>query len=49
VRRRRGALLAIECDAPFGDHSLDVAARRDSGASEQLGDPLQPFLARLRA
>jgi CheY-like chemotaxis protein len=32
-------------DSPIRDHPLDVAARCDSGAGEQLGDALRSFLA----
>ena len=45
--RRRGELFAIECDASFGDHPLDFAARGDSGTREQLGNALRPAFARL--
>ena len=39
--------LAVERDAPVGDHPLDIAPRGDPGAGEQLGDALRSGLARL--
>ena len=43
--RRSRQLLAVEGNAAFGDHPLDVPPRCDAGAGEQLGDPLRPVLA----
>src|SRR5206468_1766776 len=40
-RRRGGELFPIERDASFGNHALDLAPRRDSGAREQFGDALR--------
>ena len=40
--------LAVEGDAAFGDHRLDVAAGRDSGPGDNLGDPILGGLVRLR-
>ena len=37
---------AVERDAAFGDHRLGVAARRDAGARDHLGDAV--LLRRLR-
>jgi hypothetical protein len=41
VQRRRGELGAVDFDAAFGDHALDIAAGSDAGAGERLGDALR--------
>ena len=43
------SISPLSAIAPFGDHPLDVAARGDAGAGEQLGDALRPVLAGGRA
>jgi hypothetical protein len=40
--------LAVESHAAFGDHGFHVAAGRDAGAGDHLGDPVLDGLLRLR-
>ena len=42
LQDRRGRIEhdAVECDPPFSDHPLDLAAGGNSGAGEQFGDAL---------
>ena len=45
--RRRCERFAVERDAAFGNHAFDLAARSDTRARKQLGDPLRSVIARL--